>query len=68
VGASDWRAFDVVDLSRSGMRFAGHGWPMHSPIEIDGLSRRGIVRGRVVRTTGDGSGVRFQRLVDDVVA
>jgi hypothetical protein len=26
------------------------------------------VRGRVVRTTGDGSGVRFQRLVDDVVA
>ena len=68
VGASDWRAFDVVDLSRSGMRFAGHGWPMHSPIEIDGLSRGGIVRGRVVRTTGDGSGVRFQRLVDDVVA
>ena len=29
---------------------------------------RGIVRGRVVRATVDGSGVRFQRLIDDVVA
>lgn len=68
VGATDWRTLEVADLSRSGMRFAGHGWPMNSPIEIDGLSRCGIVRGRVVRTTVDGSGVRFQRLVDDVVA
>jgi hypothetical protein len=68
VGSTDWRTLDVVDLSRSGMRFAGHEWPMYTPIEIDGLSPRGIVRGRVVRTTVEGSGVRFQRLIDDVVA
>ena len=68
LGATDWRTLDVVDLSRSGMQFAGHEWPVHTPIEIDGLSRRGIVRGRVVRSTADGSGVRFQRLIDDVVA
>jgi hypothetical protein len=68
IGTTEWQTLAVVDLSRSGMQFRGFQWPLLTPIEIDGLSRSGVVRGRIVRPADDGGGVRFQRLLDDLVA
>ena len=68
VGVGEWRSLEVVNLSRSGMQFRGFQWPLFTPLEIDGLSRSGMVRGRIVRPADNGGGVRFQQLLNDLVA